>query len=86
MLHVGLCRRVEHEYGLALLVTDSLQDGMVMKATKAEHSQRGNRLLKAYNGGADVPRYARKPPAGGMAGRPQAAQGAAAAAGGCDTQ
>lgn len=73
--------------GMWMLTDDSgtqyqFKDGMVMKATKAEHSQRGNRLLKAYNGGADVPRYARKPPAGGMAGRPQAAQGAAAAAGG----
>lgn len=58
------------------------QDGVVIKAKTAEHRNRQARLLKAYNGGAEVPRYTRKPAAAGAAGRPaQPGQAGAAAAG-----
>lgn len=50
----------------------------MIKASKPEHSQRGGRLLSAYNGGADVPRYARKPPPGAAAAAGRPAQAAAA--------
>jgi hypothetical protein len=58
----------------------AVQDGLVIKASKQEHMQRGNKLLSAYNGGAEVPRYARKPAPAGAAGRP--VQPGQAAAGG----
>ncbi len=55
---------------------------MVIKAKTREHMKRGANLLKAYNGGADVPRYARKPAAAGTVARPtQPGQAGPAAAG-----
>jgi hypothetical protein len=50
---------------VTMLLWCTVQDGMVIKATKAEHGQRGARLLRGYSGGAQVPRYARKPVAAG---------------------